>query len=79
MKPIKGVLEEKMKFFKTAISLGRVGNQTIHKMKSIENSNVSSLKEITSSDEARYVEQEERAAKRIADDDPNYKNISSSL
>ncbi|KAL5406973.1 hypothetical protein PMIN04_011852 [Paraphaeosphaeria minitans] len=30
--------------------------------------------EIASGDEARYVEQEERAAKRIADDDPDYEN-----
>jgi hypothetical protein len=30
--------------------------------------------EIASGDEARYVKEEERAAKRIADDDPNYKN-----
>jgi hypothetical protein len=30
--------------------------------------------EIASGDEARYVEEEERAAKRIADDDPNYEN-----
>jgi hypothetical protein len=28
------------------------------------------------SDEARYVEQEERAAKRIADDDPDYEDTS---
>lgn len=32
--------------------------------------------QITSDDEARYVEQEERVAKRIAGDDPDYENLS---
>jgi hypothetical protein len=32
--------------------------------------------EITSSDEARYVGREERAAKRMADDDPDYEDTS---
>jgi hypothetical protein len=32
--------------------------------------------EITSSDEVRYVEREERAAKRMADDDPDYEGTS---
>jgi hypothetical protein len=32
--------------------------------------------EITSNDEARYVEQEERAAKRIAEDDLDYESLS---
>jgi len=32
--------------------------------------------QITSGDEARYVKQEERAAKRMADDDPDYENTS---
>jgi len=34
--------------------------------------------EIALGDEARYTEQEERAAKRIADDDPDYKDRSQS-
>src|SRR5689334_4961606 len=32
--------------------------------------------EITSSDEARYTEQEEREAKRVADSDPDYEELS---
>ena len=32
--------------------------------------------QITSSDEAKYVKQEERAAKRMADDDRDYENTS---
>jgi hypothetical protein len=32
--------------------------------------------QITSGDEARYVKQEERAARRMADDDPDYENTS---
>lgn len=33
--------------------------------------------EITASDEARYVEREERAAKRLAQNDPDYEDMSS--
>jgi len=32
--------------------------------------------EITSGDESRYIEQEERAAKRMADGDPDYEDTS---
>ena len=32
--------------------------------------------QIASGDEARYVEQEQRTAKRMADDDPDYENTS---
>jgi hypothetical protein len=32
--------------------------------------------EITSGDETRYVKQEERAAKRMADEDPDYEDTS---
>ena len=33
------------------------------------------LKRIASNNKARYIKQEERAAKRIVDDNPNYKDI----
>ncbi|KAF2176017.1 hypothetical protein K469DRAFT_743120 [Zopfia rhizophila CBS 207.26] len=57
---------------------GSLGKHSIASGVKKRKRSVSPPEEINSGDEAVYVKQEERAVKRMADDDPDYENIKSS-